>query len=261
VAKVSTWFPDLNAGIDFWVVMQITAIVSAIVPSILIGVSAPTWVGRFEKPGAPPAPWRSVKLSSERPTNYRVAYVAGKPAVEAIVDDSMSLLARPLSIDLGKTPVLCWRWYVDGPIKKADMTRKSGDDYAARVYVAFDVQDSALSGSTKFKLRMARSLFGQEIPDAAVVYVWDNTHAVGTARKSSYTDRSQLIVAESGTRRARGWVSERADIASDYAKAFPKQPGHPIQLAIAADGDNTHSKGRAAFADIHFVGRDEPCAA
>ena len=81
-----------------------------------------------------------------------------------------------------------------------------------------------------------------------------------SARKSSYTDRSQLIVAESGARRARAWVSERADLASDFAKAFPKQPGHPVQLAVAADGDNTNSKGRAAFADIHFVGRGEPCA-
>ena len=106
---------------------------------------------------------------------------------------------------------------------------------------------------------MARSLFGRGIPDAAVVYVWDNRHAIGTARKSSYTDRSQLIVAESGARRAQAWVSERADLASDFARAFPKQPGHPVQLAVAADGDNTNSKGRAAFADIHFVERGEPC--
>jgi hypothetical protein len=155
--------------------------------------------------------------------------------------------------------VLCWRWYVDAPVKKADMTRKSGDDYAARVYVAFDVEDSALSGSTKFKLRMARSLFGQSIPDAAVVYVWDNKHTIGTALKSSYTDRSQLIVAETGAKRARAWVTERADLASDFARAFPGQPGHPVQLAVAADGDNTNSKGRAAFTDIHFVGRNEPC--
>ena len=200
-----------------------------------------------------------VKLSAQRPTAYRVAVVGGRTAVEAIVDRSMSLLARPIRIDLDATPILCWRWYVDGPVKKADMTRKSGDDYAARMYIAFDVQDSALSASTRFKLRMARGLFGKGLPDAAVVYVWDNSHPVGTARKSSYTDRSQLIVAESGSGRAGAWVSERADIASDFARAFPSQPGTPIQLAVAADGDNTNSKGRAAFADIHFVRRGQPC--
>jgi hypothetical protein len=228
------------------------------VAAALAGSSA-TWVGRFSTPGPPPAPWHMVKLSAQRPTTYRVAVVGGRPAVEASVDRSMSLLARPIRIDLSATPILCWRWYVDGPVKKADMTKKSGDDYAARVYIAFDVQDSALSGATRFKLRMARGLFGSGLPDAALVYVWDNSHPVGTARKSSYTDRSQLIVTETGSGRAGAWVSERVDVASDFGRAFPRQPGKPIQLAVAADGDNTNSRGRAAFADIHFVPRGQAC--
>jgi Protein of unknown function (DUF3047) len=224
------------------------------------GAATPVWIGHFTSPGAPPPPWHMVKLTSQRPTSYRVTNVAGRTALEATFDRSMSLMARPIGVDLTRTPVLCWRWFVDGPVKKADMTRKSGDDYAARVYVAFDVDDAAMSGSTKFKLKMARGLFGKDIPDAAVVYVWDNSHSVGTARKSSYTDRSQLIVAETGAARAGTWVSKRVDLASDFAKAFPNQPGKPTQLAVAADGDNTGSKGRAAFADIHFVERGQPCA-
>jgi hypothetical protein len=139
------------------------------------------------------------------------------------------------------------------------MTKRSGDDYAARLYVAFDMPDSALSGSTRFKLKMARAMFSKDLPDAAVIYVWDNRHPVGTARKSAFTDRSQLIVAETGAARAGNWVTERADVAADFAKAFGNRPGKPIQLAVAADGDNTKSKGRAAFADLHFVGRDQPC--
>jgi len=227
--------------------------------AMLLGSASTIWVGQFSKPGAPPAPWHMVKMSSARPTDYRVAVVQGKPAVEARVDKSMSVLVRPIRIDLAKTPVLCWRWLVSGPVRNADMTKKSGDDYAARVYVAFDVPDSALSGSTKFKLRMARGLFGKDLPDAAVVYVWDNRNPVGTARKSSYTDRSQLIVAETGGARAGSWVSERVDLASDYAKAFRNQPGTPTQIAVAADGDNTKSSGRAAFADIQFVARNQQC--
>ncbi len=201
-----------------------------------------------------------IPYKGERPTNYRVASVGGRTGIEARFDGSMSLMARPLDIDLAEKPILCWRWYVDGPVQKADMTRRTGDDYAARVYIAFDMPDSALSGSTKFKLKMARAMFGKSIPDAAVVYVWDNRQPVGTARKSSYTDRSQLVVAESGAGRAGSWVTERADVATDFARAFGSKPGKPIQLAVASDGDNTKSKGRAAFADIHFVGRGEPCA-
>ena len=39
----------------------------------------------------------------------------------------------------------------------------------------------------------------------------------------------------------------------------PGKPGKPIMVGVASDGDNTISRGQAAFADIHFVGSDQPC--
>jgi hypothetical protein len=227
---------------------------------LLAAAAAPFWVGRFSGSGAPPAPWRVVRLGSKvPPTRYRLATINGVEAVEARADKSMALLARPLAVDLKATPILCWRWYVDAPVARADMTRKSGDDYAARVYVAFDMPDSALSTGTRLKLGIARSLFGSAVPDAALNYVWDNRNPVGTRRKSAYTDRAQLIVAETGAARAGRWVSERADVAADFARAFGIGPARPIQFAIAADTDDTGSAARAAFADLHFVARGESC--
>ena len=200
-----------------------------------------------------------VPYHGEKPTVYRVAQVRGRMAVEARVDSSMSLMARPIEINLAEKPVLCWRWYVDGPVAEGRHDAPERRRLCCpSIYIAFDMPDSALSGSTKFKLKMARAMFGKNVPDAAVVYVWDNRHPVGTARKSSYTDRSQLVVAETGAGRAGSWVTERADVAADFAKAFGNKPGKPVQLAVASDGDNTKSKGRAAFADIHFVGRGSP---
>jgi hypothetical protein len=173
----------------------------------------------------------------------------------------MALLARPIKVDLAQTPVLCWRWLVQGVVTKADIRKKSGNDFAARVYVTFDMPDSALSAGTRMKLGMARRMLGMTVPDAAVTYVWDNRSPVGLAIKSPYTDRQQLIVAQSGNDRAGQWVSERVDVAADFARAFAGKPGRPIELAIAADGDNTKSTGRAAFSDIQFVRRDQRCAA
>jgi Protein of unknown function (DUF3047) len=227
--------------------------------AMTLAASSPVWIGKFAASGDPPAPWRVVRMGSVKPTLYRVADLSGRPALEARVDSSMALIARPVSLDLSATPILCWRWFIETPVAKADMSRRSGDDYAARVYVAFDMPDSALSAGTKLKLGVARSMFGRAVPDAAVTYVWDNRHPVGTARKSAYTDRSQLVVAESGSKRAGTWVTERADVAADFSRAFGGKPGKPIQLAVAADGDNTKSRGRAGFADIHFVDRDRPC--
>lgn len=223
--------------------------------------AAPVWVGKFAGEGAPPPPWRIVRLNRNvPPTRYRLATIEGVGAVDADAERSMALLARPIAIDLSATPILCWRWRIEAPVAAADMRRKSGDDYAARVYVAFDMPSSALSAGTRLKLAMARRLFGAAVPDAALTYVWDNRNPVGTRRKSSYTDRAQLVVAETGAGRAGEWVEERADIGADFARAFAGLPGRPAQLAIASDTDNTKSKARAAFADLHFVPRSSRCA-
>ena len=230
-------------------------------PILLLAMTAanPIWVGKFTGAGAPPAPWKLVPYNETKPTSYHQAMIKGVPAIEARVDDSMALLARPIAVDLANTPILCWRWLVDGPVAKGDMRRKGGDDYAARVYVGFAMPNDALSAATRFKLSMARKMLGRALPDAAVTYVWDNRHPVGTAQRSSYTDRSQLVVAETGGSRAGTWVVERANVAADFARAFGGKPGKPTQIAIAADGDNTNSKGRAAFADLHFVKSEAKC--
>jgi hypothetical protein len=171
----------------------------------------------------------------------------------------MALLARPLTVDLAATPVLCWRWLVDAPVANADMRRKSGDDFAARIYVAFDIPDAELNLATKVKLSLGRRIFGKDLPDAALNYVWDNRQPVGVRRKSAYTDRAELIVTESGASRAGRWVTERVDVAADFARAFGRRRGRPIQLALASDTDNTGGIARAAFADIHFVPRSKQC--
>ena len=228
---------------------------------MLIAAGDTVWIGKFVGSGALPAPWRVVQIDKKiKPTTYRLATIAGVTAVEARANGSMALLARPLTVDLAATPILCWRWLVDAPVARGDMMKKSGDDYAARLYVAFDMPDKALGAGTRLKLGIARRLFGANVPDAAVNYVWDNRNPVGTRRKSAYTDRAELIVAETGTARAGTWVSERADVAADFAAAFGDRPGKPIQIAVASDTDNTNSIARAAFADLHFVARQQNCS-
>lgn len=227
---------------------------------ILASMLTPVWVGRFAEAGAPPPPWQVVQINRKvPPTRYRVARVAGVPAVEANAERSMALLARPITVDLNATPVLCWRWYVDAPVAGGDLRRKRGDDYAARVYVAFDMPSSALSAGARLRQSLARRLYGADLPDAALNYIWDNRNPVGTRAKSAYTDRAEMIVAQSGSADAGRWVTERVDVAADFARAFQGAPGRPIQLAIASDTDQTGGTARAAFAGLHFVARNQPC--
>ncbi len=220
------------------------------------------WVGRFDTalPGELPPPWRVVRLSENVPlTRYRLRQWDGVAAVEASAAASMALLARPLEANLARTPVLCWRWRIDAPLKRADLSRKSGDDYAARVYVAFRLPADELGFGLRAKLALARRLFGTDVPDAAINYVWDNRHPVGFEAANAYTDRARLLVAQSGAAAAGRWIEERHDVLADAARAFGSQRLRATLLAVASDTDNTGESAHAGFADLHFVARDQPC--
>ena len=226
-------------------------------------LAGPVWVGRFlpDAGGAIPSPWRVEQLDSKvPPTRYRLRDWDGVRAVEAHAVKSMALLARPLQVDLGNTPVLCWRWRIDAPLKSADMMQKSGDDYAARVYLSFEVPADTLSFGTRMGLSLARALRGDQVPDAAINYIWDNRHPVGTWQPNAYTERARMLVLRSGSAEAGRWVDERRDVAADFQRAFGHAPARLTGLAIASDTDNTGEEARAGFADFRFVERDAECA-
>ena len=226
-----------------------------------VAQAATVWVGRFPAGASGlPEPWRVQQLDERIvPTVYARKTWDGVDAIEAVAERSMALLGRPLEVDLEATPHLCWLWRVDAPLVTADMTTKAGDDYAARVYVSFKVEPGALGIGTRAKLALARSIYGDEVPDAALNYVWDNRQPVGTLMANAYTDRTRMIVLRSGAGDAGGWVVERRDVAQDFKRAFGDLPAQLGGIALASDTDNTGERARAGFAEFRFVSRDEDC--
>ncbi len=218
----------------------------------------PVWVGRFAD-GL--ADWREIRLSDSVPANaFRVREWDGVAALEVVSERSMSLLARAVTVDLRATPVLCWRWRVDAPLQRADMATRAGDDYAARVYLSLRLPPAELGLALRAQLAIARAIWGPEVPDAALNYVWDNRLPPGTVRPNAYTARAIMIVQRSGAADAGRWVWERRDLAADAARHFGAS-AVPAQLAVTADTDNTGESARAGFADLHFVARDAACGA
>ena len=219
------------------------------------------WVGRFSAAETViPSPWRVERLDERvPPTRYNVRYWDGVNAVEAQASKSMALLVRPLEIDLRKTPIVCWQWRIDAPVASADMTRKSGDDYAARVYLTFDIPPDQLGLVTRTQLALARSIYGPQVPDAAVNYVWDNTHPVGRWQNNAYTDRARMLVLRSGATSAGRWVSERRNLRNDFERAFGLMDRQLRTLVLASDTDNTGEDAHAGFADVRFVTTETDC--
>lgn len=216
----------------------------------------PVWVGRFDRSLTP---WQEVRLGAKLlPNTFTLREWDGVAALEVQSVGSMSLLARPITVDLTRTPVLCWRWRIDAPLKSSDMTQRSGDDYAARLYVSLAIPDSEKSLGLRAQLRIARSIWGASVPDATINYVWDNRQPVGAERPNPYTDRTTMVVQRSGAADAGSWVQERRNIGRDIVRLHGAS-ATAVQLAITADTDNTGETARAGFADLHWVSEQAAC--
>jgi hypothetical protein len=234
--------------------------VSVLALALLGGMAlSPTWDAA--------SGWQELRLGRAlKPNVYEVeaaqAAAAGQKGQPALLrvrsQASMSLWARPVQVDLASWPVLCWRWRISAPLQGADMGLKAGDDYAARVYVAFRVPPDSLSWVTRAQLSMARRLHGDAVPDAALNYVWDNRQPVGHHAPNAYTAQTRMVVQRSGAAQAGEWVQERRDLLADAKQWLP--PGARVtSIAVTADTDNTGESVVAEFADLKFVQAGAAC--
>jgi hypothetical protein len=189
-----------------------------------------------------PAPgsdaWEHVRFPSvERATEYRVEPEQG--ALRAVSRCGASALVLPLDgLDLERTPLLRWRWRIVRLPLVGDERERSGDDFAARVYVMFPFDPEGASALTRL-----RRLVSVHEP---VSSRWDNPYAA----------ESKMISVGRGE--PGGWTAVEVDLRRDRRAAWGDGPG-PAAIAIMTDADDSCSEAEAWFADLHFASkRDAP---
>ena len=157
---------------------------------------------------------------------------------------------RRIDIDPRAWPRIAWSWKATALIERGDVTRKDGDDYAARLYVTFRLPPGRMSPLERAELRMARALVGDHVPDAGLSYIWDARAPVGTIVANAYTDRVKMIVVESGRERLGRWIDYERDLAADWRAAFGGDIPPISGIAIMTDADNTGESARTFYGDI-----------
>jgi hypothetical protein len=200
------------------------------------------------------AGWKPMLLPKiDAHTQYTMLEDGGVKVLAATANASMSGITHKVDIDPARTPIIEFRFRVDELPKGADIKTKAGDDFAARIYVMFDLDINTLSFADRTKIRIGRRLYGDVLPAAALNYVWDAKYPVGEIIPNAYTDRVRAIVVESGAGKLGQWVSVRRNVAEDFKSAFGEPAPRIIGIAIATDADNTNSSARARYGDIRFT--------
>ena len=159
--------------------------------------------------------------------------------MKATADASASGLIHPVHADPRRTPVLRWRWKVENLLAKADVTSKQGDDYPARIYVAFAYDPSRASLGQRIKYAAARLIYGEYPPHSGLNYIWESKAPVGTVVPNPFIDRVRMIVVDSGPAHIGQWVEHERNVYEDYKQAFGEEPPMISGIAIMTDADNT----------------------
>lgn len=163
-------------------------------------------------------------------TEYSIVQTDDSKALRAISRNAASGLVKKLDIDSSRYPLLRWSWEIRRTLKREDATKKSGDDFVARVYVVFP-----------------RTLFWKT---RAINYVWSANLPKGSVIPNAYTANAVMVAVESGDGKAGTWVTEERNIFEDYKRFFGEKPPRLGAVALMSDTDNTGEEAVAYFGDI-----------
>lgn len=206
-----------------------------------------------------PAGWKPYAMSRQK-REAPVVLVRDGATTVAHIDANDSAGGIAYNLALPAATELSWRWKVDHSVAKADLTSKRGDDFAARVYVFFDVPAGDLSFGERIKLSLARHVMGENLPTAALCYVWDNHHRIGTIAPNPYYGAVKTVVLQSGDGHAGQWQLEQRNLAADFRAAFGHAAPRVTGVAIASDTDNTNGHVNAWFGDLTLAPAAAPAA-
>lgn len=209
-------------------------------------------------PGGVVTGWQPMTFDKiESHTRYVLVDDSGSTVLRADSRASASGLVRKVNVDPTTHPMLSWKWKVNRMIDKGDVTRKSGDDYPARIYVTFAEAPEELTFFQRTRRAAIRMVYGKTPPSAAIAYVWANRAAVGNIHPNPYTDRVRMIVVESGPARLNQWQMYRRNIVEDFRRAFGTDPPRISGVAVMTDTDNTGESVTAWYGDIVFSSERE----
>lgn len=196
--------------------------------------------------------WKHHPLPGKQEVQFVPVRQDGRDALAATAVSAASVMRHHVRVEPAGLANLRFSWKVPQLIADADLATREGDDSPVRVILAFEGDRSRFSTRDSLLSELMRSVTGEEMPYATLMYVWCNKRPAGTVIKSPRTDRIRKFVLESGARNLNQWLDYERDIRADYVKAFGEPPGALVGIALMTDSDNTKSTARAWYGPLQL---------
>jgi hypothetical protein len=185
-----------------------------------------------------PSGWTGESFGRRAAYEFMIEQEGGRRVLHLESRNDHSTIAKEISgkVNLNETPILEWSWKATALPAGGDLRRKETTDMAAQVYVVWP----------RFPALLRSRIIG---------YVWDAATPAATIVKSQKTGTVTFVVMRSGTADLDKWLTERRNIAEDYARIFGEPPDDPRVITISIDSNDTHSVAESFIGPIVFRAR------
>lgn len=174
-------------------------------------------------------------------------------AIEAISDNSTSLIWKKVDEVDAQKARLTWDWRVDEMMPPTDITVKGGDDRPLALHVWFMKPRDQLNFLERLRADFIELWVGLPVHGRLLTYVWGGRGKIGDAQPNPHVGGSSwMIVLRNGAARTGVWFSESRDLSADYRAAFGEDPPDRGIIALAADSEDTQTRSRAAVRRLRF---------
>lgn len=170
----------------------------------------------------------------EGATAYSLVPSADGRIVKAVSRGSASIMYQRAHVNLKETPYVNWSWCVESTLGELDETKKTGDDFAARVAVVIAPDVAA-------------------VEPRAINYVWANTSREDSMWPNAFTASVRMLAVRSGNHQSGQWLTEKRNVREDLRTAFGDTNEVVIGIAIMSDTDNSQTRADSYFGDIYFT--------
>ncbi len=166
-------------------------------------------------------------------TAYRFVKSGTTYVLEASSHKSASGLFQSVNIDLNKTPYINWSWRVMNSLNGLNEQAKTGDDYAARIYLV--KKNSFFFWKTQ-----------------AINYVWSSKKRSDTIWNNAFTSQAKMFAVRGNESLVSHWYHEKRNVLADFKRAFDEVIVEINVVAIMTDTDNSKLSAQAEYGEIFF---------
>jgi len=194
--------------------------------------------------------WQEITFDGKSPNRYAVC---GPDCIEVATNSSVSMIAKPVSVDLSHTPYLSWEWKITDPVTPSDLKVKGEDDRPVAVYVAFPYDSETATFAERLLRPAIELLRGADAPGRMLSYVWGGFGKPGDLVESPFFGGVNAMIISRVNDPVGIWVMERVNVVADHERAFNRTPSHVAHILISADSDDTKTHSQAFVRNLDFA--------